>query len=129
MIDMRVINIDAKSYLLRLPEKCLVTSEQENERKYFYSCLQQLQHFYPFVVSIGGMLSVEDKDTLKRLACRLSTKWKQTYSQKCGYVWSRLAITLVNTTHHCIWGSRVSARQVSIHRPHWEDGVGHSLHR
>ena len=46
---------------------------------YMDACLQQLRHFSPFVASVDGLLEVEATATLKRLASRLATKWKQSY--------------------------------------------------
>ena len=66
---------------------------------YLEACLQQRRHFSPFVASVDGLLGVEAKATLKRLASHLDTKWKQLYSKTCGYVKSRIAITLVHATH------------------------------
>ena len=47
---------------------------------------QQRRHFSPFVSSVEGLLGVEATATLKRIASRLATKWKQSYSKTCGYV-------------------------------------------
>ena len=69
---------------------------------YLEACLQQHWHFSPFVASVDGLLGVEATATLKRIASRLATKWKQPYSKTCGYIKSRVAITLVRATHHCI---------------------------
>ena len=60
---------------------------------------------------------------------RLATKWKQSYSKMCGYVKSRIAITLVRATHRCIRGYRVPAHRISVHRPQWEEGAGINLFR
>ena len=84
------------------------------ENMYLEACLQQRRHFSPFVASAEGLLGVEAKATLKRIASRLATKWKQPYSKMCGYVKSRVAITLVRTTHCCIRGSRVPAHRISV---------------
>ena len=43
---------------------------------YLEACLQQRQHFYPFVASVDVLLGVEATATPKRLASRLTTKWK-----------------------------------------------------
>ena len=37
--------------------------------------------------------------TLKMIASRLTSKWKQPYSKTCGYVKSNIAITLVRATY------------------------------
>ena len=92
-------------------------------------CLQQLRKFSPFVALVDGLMGVEATATLKRFASRLSTKWKQPYSNMCGYVKSMIVIALVCATHRCIQGSRVSAHRISVYRPQWEDGAGLNLFR
>ena len=43
--------------------------------------------------------------------------------QTCGYVKSRVAITLVRATHRCIRGSRVPAHEISVQSLQWEEGA------
>ena len=90
-------------------------------------CLQQRRHLSPFVASVDQLLGVEATAILKRIASRLATKWRQPYSKTCGYVKSRVAITLVRATHRCLRGSRVPEHRISVQRPQWEDGVGVNL--
>ena len=96
---------------------------------YLDAFLQQRRHFSSFVASVDRQLGVEATSTLNKIASRLATKWEQSYSKTCGYVKSRIAITLVHATHRCIQGSRVPAHRISVQRPHWEDGVGLNLFR
>ena len=84
---------------------------------YLESCLHQRRHFSPFVASVDGLLGVEATTTLKMLASRLAIEWKQPYSKTCGYIKSRITITLVRATHRCIQGSRVPAHRISVQRP------------
>ena len=84
---------------------------------YLEAFLRQRRNFSLFVASVDGLLGVEAKATLKRLASRLSTKWKQSYSKTCGYVKSRIAITLLWATHRCIRRSMVPAHKISVQRP------------
>ena len=100
--NMRVVNIYAPTYMNKEPEKCLHEAEKEKKKMYLEACLQQRRHFSPFFASVDGILGVEATATLKRIASRLATKWKQPYSMTCGYVKSRVAITLVRATHRCI---------------------------
>ena len=90
---------------------------------YLEACLQQCRHFSPFVASVDRLLGLEATATLKTIASRLATKWKNSYSKTCGYVKRRIAITLVRATHRCIRGSRVPAHRISVQRPQWEDGA------
>ena len=116
---MRVVNTNAKSYWEKSPEKCLEDAEKSKKKIYLERCLQQCRHLSPFVASVDGLPGVESKATLKRISSRLASKWQQSYSKKCGYVKSRIAITLVQATHRCIRGSQVSAHKISVQRPQW----------
>ena len=127
--DMRVVNTDAQWHRTKDPERCLQEAEMGKKRMYLEACLQQRRKLSPFVASVDGLLGVEATATLKRLASSLSTKWKQSYSKTCGYVKSRIAITFLRATHHCIGGSRVPAHRISVQRPQWEDGAGLNLFR
>ena len=126
---MIVVNTDAKSHMSKAPEKCLHEAERGKERMYLAACLHQRRNFSPFVASVDGLLGVEATATLKRLSSRLSTKWKQPYSKMCGYVKSRIAITLVRATHLCIQEHQVPTHRISVQRPQWEDGAGKNLFR
>ena len=127
--DMRVVNTDALSYVRRSPEKCLHEAERGKKKMYLEACLQQRRHFSPFVASVDGLLGVEATATLKSIASRLATKWRQPYSKTCGYVKSRVSITLVRATHRCLRGSRLPAHRINVQRPQWEDGAGLNLFR
>ena len=127
--DMRVVNTDALTYQIKDPEKCLHKAEKGKKKMYLEACLQQRRHFFPFVASVDSLLGVEATATLKRIASCLSTKWKQSYSKTCGYVKSRITITLVRATHCCIRVSRVPAHRISVQRPQWKDGAGINLFR
>ena len=128
--DMRVVNTDAKSYWEKSPKtRCLEEAERSKKKMYLEACLQQRRHFSSFVASDDGLLEVEATVTLRRIASSLASKWKQPYSKNCGYVKSRIAITLMRATHRCIRGSRVPAHKISVQRPQWEDGAGRALFR
>ena len=126
---MCVVNTDALTYQLKEPEKCLHEAEKRKKKMYLEACIQQRRYFSPFVASVDGPLGVEATATLKRIASRLATKLKQSYSKMCGYVKSRITITLVRATHCCIRGSQVPAQRISVQRPHWENCSGLNLFR
>ena len=46
---MRVVNTDALLYVRNTPEKCLHKAERGKKKMYLEACLQQRQHFSPFV--------------------------------------------------------------------------------
>ena len=90
--NMRVVNTDAKSHSGKTPEKCLQEAERAKKRVYMESCLQQHRHISPFVALVDGLLGVEATETLKRIASRLATNWRQPYSRTCAYVKSIISI-------------------------------------
>ena len=67
----------------------------------------------PFFTLADGLLGVEAEVMLKRVISRLAQKWKELY------VKSRVAITLVRSTHHYTWGDRVPASCISVARSQW----------
>ena len=75
VLDMRVMNTDARNHLAKKPGKCLQLKEQLNKKMYLEECLQKCQHFSPLVASVDGILSVEGSATLKSIASCLATKW------------------------------------------------------
>ena len=81
---MHVENTDALTYQLKKPEKCLHEEEKGKKKMYLEACFQQRRHFSPFVASVDKLLRVEAMAALKRIASRLATKWKQSYSKTCG---------------------------------------------
>ena len=127
--NMRVVNTDTPTYQKKETDKCLHEAERGNKNMYMEACLQQCWHFSSFVASVDRLLGVEATATLKMLASRLATRWKQSYSKTCGYVKSRIAITLVRATHRCIRVSRVPAHRISLQRTQWEDDAGINLFR
>ena len=72
------------------------------------------------------LFGVKDEALLKRIASHLATEWKEPYTHTCGYVKSRVVITIVMANYCCIRGTRVTASQISVTRPQQEDGA--SLH-
>ena len=125
--DMRVVNTDAPTHRMKDTDRCLHEAERGKKRMYLEACLQQRRHFSPFVALMDGLMGVEATATLKRFASRLATKWKQSYSKTCGYVKSRIAVTLMRANHCCIQGSWVPAQRISVHQTQWEDGAGLNL--
>ena len=96
---MCVVNTDAKYHLAKTPGKCLQEAERVKKKMYLEARLQQLRNFSPSVASVDRMLGVEATATLKRIARSLATKWRQPYSRTCGYVKSRVVITLLQATY------------------------------
>ena len=116
---MRVVNTGTVSYQYKTPEKFLKTDEREKKKKYLCACLNKSWHLTIFFASVDILIGFEAEATLKRISIRLAQKWKDTYSRTCGYVKSRVVITLVRATHCCIRGGRVPVYQISVTRTQW----------
>ena len=71
----------------------------------------------PLNFSVDVLLGVEAEDSLKNISSRLATKWKQPSSWACGYIKSRVYITLVCAIHHFIWRSLVLVHTISVEQP------------
>ena len=75
---------------------------------------------------MDGLHATEAAAATKRLLALLASKWNRTYSEVCGFVRSRLALSLVRATSLCLRGARdSSARAVN---PYWESGSGMALY-
>ena len=70
-----------------------------------------------------GLLGHEADCFLKRIASRLSRKWRQPYSVTCNHVRLRVNIAAIRATHLCLRGSRIPPSRISK-RPAWEDSAG-----
>jgi hypothetical protein len=127
IFDIRVTDTDAPSYRGMAPKKVLEKHEKEKKDKYVEPCLARRRTFTPLVFSVDGLRGTEAEAASKRLASRLAAKWKRTYSEVCGFVRSRLALTLVRTTSLCLRGARDPTARAS--HATWDTGTGLTLYR
>lgn len=75
LIDVRVVDTDAPSYVNNPVSKILQTAESEKSNKYLSASLDRRASFSPFVVSIDGVLGREAECLLKVISDSLSRKW------------------------------------------------------
>ena len=126
IFDIRVTDTDAPTYRDQDPRKVLAKHERDKKEQYAASCLARRRHFTPLVFSVDSLRGAEAEAATKRLASRLAAKWKRTYSEVCGFVRSRLALTLVRTTSLCLRGARDPTARTS--HAIWDSGVGLALY-
>jgi hypothetical protein len=62
----------------------------------------------------------------RQLARKLQKKWKRPYSEICGFIRSRLSLSLVRSVSMLLRNPRDGAPQRNP--PHWETGAGLSLY-
>ena len=127
IFDVRVTDTDAPSNRGRPAHKTLQVQEREKKAKYLSACLERRMSFTPLVFSVDGQMGQEAAAATKRLALLLAGKWRRHYSDTCGFVRSRIAISLARTVSMCLRGSRNPSAHVS--RPHMESGAGLRLYQ
>ena len=103
--DTQVVNTGVASYVTNTPDKSFSVAERQKKGKYLEACIQQQRQFTTLFISLNSLMSTEAEDTMKIMACCLATKFQKPYSRTCGYVLSRVAITIVRSNHRCIQGS------------------------
>ena len=80
MFDIRIVNLDACSYLRMTPEKDLAKAEKKKTDLYLQACLERRRTFTPMVYSADGIPRAEALAAQKRLAALLRYKLKREYS-------------------------------------------------
>ena len=124
LFDVRVLDTDAKSYLCHSPQSVLATAEREKKRKYSDACAAKHVCFTPLCFSVDGLMGVEAKTFMDRLADFLATKWERPYSIVIHWLRIKLSLALLRATNLCLRGTRCKVRSV-----HMDDGapIHHSL--
>ena len=121
MFDIRIINLDAGSYLRMTPEKALEKSEREKKDLYLQACLERRRTFTPMVYYSDGIPGAEALAAHKRLAALLSYKLKREYSEMCGFVRARMLLAIVRSNSLILCGPRDNGARI-WQRPELTDG-------
>ena len=128
IIDVRVINAEAKSYRNKDVDKIIEAAEKSKRAKYGKLCDNNRKDFEPVVCTADGVVGPEGSKLLKLIVKRLAKKWRRDYSDTCGFVRSRIGVALARDTHRCFRGSRIPITRMSSPFVQWEDGVGLGLY-
>ena len=121
LFDMRIVNLDAVSYLRQTSAKSLGTAEKEKKDKYLHSYLECLRSFTPMVYSTDGIPGMESIAAHRRLAALISNKPKQEYSDMCGFVRVCMSLAIVRSNTLLLCGAREKEAYIR-QRPNVEDG-------
>ena len=113
LIDVTIVDLNAKSYNTKDPETVLRGKESGKKKHYLKACLQQRRHFAPFVASTDGLLGREARNLLKAIGRKLSDKWQQPLSTVISYISARISISLARACHRCLRGSRIHFKKTS----------------
>ena len=104
IFNIRIVNLDAGSYLLMTPGKALAKAEKEKKDLYLQDCLERRRTFTPVVYSADGIPGAEALAAQERLAALLSYKLKQEYSEMCGFVWASMSLAIVRSNNLLLHG-------------------------
>ena len=74
IFDIRIVNLNASSYLRMTPEKALAKAEKEKKNLYLQACLEHRRTFTAMVYSADRNPGAEALAAQKRLAALLSYK-------------------------------------------------------
>ena len=124
LLDIRVIDTDAKSHASRPITSILESAESDKKKKYGQACEERRATFTPFITSIDGVLGREARAFTKRLSLTLAEKWQRSYGSTLSWVRARILFATLRATNHCLRGSRTKWRSLGQ-----EDGaaIRHAL--
>ena len=122
MFDIRIVNLDAGSYLRMTPEKDLAKAEKENKDLHLQACLERRRTSTPMVYSADGMPGEEAIAAQKRLSALLSYKLKREYSEMCGFVRARMSLEIVRSNSLLLRGPRDKGARI-CQQPELTDGA------
>ena len=106
LLDFKVVNTDASSYVNRPVRSVLESAATAKKIKHKQACADRRADFNPFVCSTDGAVHREGQHFLRRLAARLATKWEMPYARVMNFVRTRLSIAILRATGHCVRGAR-----------------------
>ena len=95
MFEIRIINLDAGSYLSMNPEKTLAKADKENKDLKLQACLERRRTFTPMVYCVDGIPRAEALAAQKRLATLLRYKLNREYSEMSSFVRARMSLAIV----------------------------------
>ena len=103
MFDIRIVNLDAGSYLHTTPEKALAKAEKEKKYVYLQACLEHRRTFTPMFYYAEIIPQAKALAAQKMLAALLRYKLKREYSEMCSFVRARMSLAIVrsNSLHIC----------------------------
>eukprot|EP00957_Ditylum_brightwellii_P126465 9640129-Ditylum_brightwellii.AAC.1 len=61
---------------------------------------------------------------LRQLSCKLAMKWDCPISQATNYVKTKMSLSIVRASNHCLWGSHVLSASMSTQRIPCANGAG-----
>ena len=105
--DVRIVDSDANSYLLRDVGAVLSSIDHTKKQKYSQAAETINASLAPFVVTADGAMGLEAKTFIRHVAEKIAAIWHKSYSEVLGYVRARMLFAVLRAKNLCICGSRV----------------------
>ena len=117
-MDVRIFNLNAKSYRNQTPAACFRQHKQEKRHQYNQH-MREVEHasYSPLVFSTSGGMGKSTSIVYKRLAHLLSLKRNEFYSNVIRWLWCRLGFALVRAQIMCLRGCRSLSSHSDIDCP------------
>ncbi len=80
--DVRIVDTDAKSYVIISPQSVLATAEREKIVKYSAACVEKHMSFTPICIFVDGLLGPHTVSFMKRLADHNVDDTQKPYSRE-----------------------------------------------
>ena len=97
MFNIRIVNLNAGSYLPMKPEKALAKADKEKKYLYLQACLERRRTITQMVYSVDGIPGAKAFAAQKMLAALLSYQLKREYSEICGFMRERMSLAIVRS--------------------------------
>ena len=107
IFDIRIMDLECKSYIGQNPQKVLNRIERAKCTKYKQVLQDQNKDFTPLVYSIDGMPGYQTKLAEKRMAALLAATLNRDYSEMAFYVRARMTISIVRCNTILLRSTRV----------------------
>ena len=104
IFDVRITDVDGASNTRskRSPQACLLNHEKQKFKSYGDACAQLRRDFVPLVFSADGLHGKHATAAVKRLAALLAKSWGTAYPVTCGYIRSRISLSLARSLTMCL---------------------------
>ena len=109
IFDIRIMDLDCKSYRGQDPQKVLNRIERAKCTKYKKALQDQNKDFTPMVYSVDGMPGHQTNLAEKRMAALLASSLNREYSEMMFYVRARMTIAIVRCNTILLRATRVKA--------------------
>ena len=112
MFDIRIVNLDAGSYLCMTPKKAVAKAEKKKKDLYLQACLERRSNFTPILYSAGGIPGAEALAAHNRLAELISYKLNREYSEMCRFVRARISLAIARSNSLLLCGPRYKGTHI-----------------